>query len=61
MIGMIGPIGAITMIVGGLMGRLGEEHPFMIGWGAGLVCMTGLEIVLNIFPGTKKNLKKWLM
>jgi len=33
MIGMTGPIGAITMMVGGLMGRLGEELPFMIGWG----------------------------
>jgi len=31
MIGMTGPIGAITMIIGSLMDRLGEEHPFMIG------------------------------
>ena len=31
MIGMIDPIGTITMIIGGLMGRLGEECPFTIG------------------------------
>jgi len=61
MIGMTDPIGTITMIIGGLMGRLGEERPFTIGWGAGSVCTIGLEIVLNIFPGTRKNLKKWLM
>jgi len=33
MIGMTDPIGAITMMIGDLMGRLGGEHPFMIGWG----------------------------
>jgi hypothetical protein len=61
MIGMTDPIGAITMMIGDLMGRLGGERPFMIGWGAGSVCTTGLVIVLNIFPGTRKNLKRWLM
>jgi len=61
MIGMTDPIGAITMIIGDLMGRLGGERWFMIGWGAGLACMTGLVIVLDIFPGVKKSLKKWLM
>jgi len=33
MIGMTDPIGVITMMIGDLMGRLGEERPFMIGWG----------------------------
>jgi len=33
MIGMTGPIGVITMMIGDLMGRLGVERPFMIGWG----------------------------
>jgi len=61
MTGMTCPIGTIVIIIGDLMGRLGEEHLFMIGWGAGSVCTTGLGIVLNIFPGTRKNLKKWLM
>ena len=61
MIGTTDPIGAIAMMIGDLMGRLGEERPFMIDWGAGSVCTTGLAIVLNIFPGTRKNLKRWLM
>jgi len=60
MIGMTDPIGVITMKIGDLMGRLGEERPFMIGWGAGSVCTTDLAIVSNIFPGTRKNLKRWL-
>ena len=50
MIGMIEPIGAITTTIGDLMGRLEEEHPFTIGWGAGLACTTGLVIVSNISP-----------
>jgi len=33
MIGMTDPIGAITMMIGDLMGRLGGERQFMIGWG----------------------------
>jgi hypothetical protein len=61
MIGMTDRIGAITMMIGDLMGRLGGKRQFMIGLGAGLVCMIGLVIVLNIFPGTKKSLKRWLM
>jgi len=61
MIGMIDPIGAITTIIGDLMGRLEEECPFTIGWGAGSVCTTGLAIVLNTFPETRKNLRRWLM
>jgi len=48
-------------MIGVLMGRLGGEHPSMIGWGAGSVCTTDLGIALNIFPETRKNLKKWLM
>jgi len=61
MIGMTDPIGVIMMVIGDLMGRLGGERPFMIGWGAGSVCTTGLVIVFWIFPGTRRNLKRWLM
>jgi len=61
MIGMTDQIGSIRTITAGLMGRLGGERQFMIGWGAGSVCMIGLVIVLSIFPETKKNLRRWLM
>jgi len=61
MIGMTNPIGAITMMIADSIGRLGEEHPFMIGWGAGSVCTTGSVTVLSIFLGTRKNLKRWPM
>jgi len=61
MIGMIDQIGAITMVISDLMGRLGGERPFMIGWGAGSVCMTGLAIMFSIFPGTRRNSKRCLM
>jgi len=61
MTGITGLIGAIVMMIGGLMGRLGGERPFMIDWGAGSVCMIGSAIVLNTFPGTRKNLRRWLM
>jgi len=61
MIGMTDPIGVTMKMIGDLMGRLWGERPFMNGWGAGSVCTTGLAIVFNIFPGTRKNLKKWLM
>jgi len=61
MIGMTDPIDTITMMIGGLMGRLGGERPFMTGWGADSACTTGSAIVLNIFLGTRKNLKRWLM
>jgi len=50
MIGMTNPIDAIMMMIGDLMGRLGGERPFMIGWVADSVCTIGLVIVLNIFP-----------
>jgi len=61
MIGTTSPIDTIVIMIGVSMGRLEGEHPSMIGWGAGSVCMIGLAIVSNIFPGTKKNLKRWLM
>jgi hypothetical protein len=61
MIGMIDLIGSIRMMVDDLMGRLGGELQFMIGWGAGSVCMIDLVTVLDTFPGTKRNLKKWRM
>jgi len=59
MIDMTDPISAITMMIGNLMGRLGGEREFMIGWGADLVYTIGLVIVLNIFLGTGKSLKRW--
>ena len=58
MIGMTDPIGAIMMMIDDLMGRLGGECRFMISLGAGSVCMIGLVIVLNMFPGAKKSLKR---
>jgi len=61
MIGMTDQIGSIRTITAGLMGQLGGERQFMIGWGAGSVCMTGLEIELSIFPGIRKSLRGWLM
>jgi len=61
MIGMTDPIGVITIMIADSMDRLGEEHLFMIGWRAGSVCTTGSAIVLDIFPGTRKNLRGWLM
>jgi len=61
MIGTIDLIGAIMMTIGDLMGRLGGERPFTIDWGASSVCTIGSAIVLDILPGTGKNLKRWLM
>ena len=61
MIGMTDQIGSIRTITAGLMDQLGGKRRFMIDWGADLVCMTGLEIKLNIFPGIRKSLSKWLM
>jgi len=61
MIGMTDLIGSIRMMIDVLMGRLGEELQFMIGWGAGSVCMIGLVIGWHIFPGTKRSLKRWPM
>ena len=54
-------IDSIRTITVGLMGRLGGERPFMIDWGAGSVCTTGSAVVLGIFPGTGRNLKRWLV
>ena len=61
MIGMTDLICSIRMTIGGLMGRLGGERQFMIGWGTDSMYTIGLVIVLNIFPGTRKNLKRWPM
>jgi len=61
MIGMTDPIGVITIMIADSMDRLGEEHLFMIGWGAVSVCTTSSAIVLDIFLGTRKNSKRWLM
>jgi len=48
-------------MIGDLVGRLGGELVFMIGWGARSMCMTDLVTVSDIFPRTKSSLKKWLM
>jgi len=61
MIGMIDLIDSIKTMIGDLMGRLGGEPQFMIGWGAGSVCMIDLVTVLGIFPGTKRSLRRWQM
>ena len=61
MIGMIDLIGIIRMMIGDLMGRLGGELQFMIGWGVGSVCMTGLVTMSGIFPEIKRSLKRWQM
>jgi len=60
-IGMIDLIGSIRMMIGVLMGRLGEEPQFMIGWGADSACMTDLVNMSDIFPETKRSLRKWRM
>jgi len=59
MIGMIDLIGSIRMMIDVLMGRLGGERRFMIGWGIGSVCMIDSVTVLDTFPGTKRSLKRW--
>jgi len=61
MTGMIGPIDVIVIMIGVSMGRLEGEHLYMIGWGADSACTIGLAIVFSIFPGIRKNLKRWLM
>jgi len=61
MIGMIDLIGSIRMMIGDLMGRLGGERQFMIGWGVDSVYTIGLATVSGTFPGTKKNLRRMLM
>jgi len=60
-IGMIDLIGSIRTMIDDLMSRLGEEPQFMIGWGAGSVCMTNLVTVLDTFLGTRRNLRRWQM
>ena len=60
MIDMIDQIGNIKTMIDVLMGRLGEEPRFMIGWGVGSVCMTGLVTVSGILPETKRSLRpRW--
>jgi len=60
-ISMIDKIDDIKMIIGVLVGRLGEGHQFTIAWGADSVCMIGLVSVSVIFPETKRNLRRWRM
>jgi len=59
MAGMTGPIGITATMIGDIMGRSEEGHPFTIGWGADSAYTTGLAIVFNIFLGTRKNSKRW--
>jgi len=61
MIGMTNLIDVITMMIGDLMGRLEGERLSTIGLGVDSACMTGSAIVLDISPGTRKNLRRWLM
>jgi len=61
MIGMIDLIGSIRIMISDLMGRLGAELQFMIGWGAGSVCMIDLVTMSGTFPRTKRNLRRWQM
>jgi len=60
-IGMIDQIGDIEMMIDVLVGRLEEEHHFMISWGVDSMCMTGLVSVSAIFLETKRNLRRWRM
>ena len=60
-ISMIGQIDDSKTMIDALMGRSGGGCQFMIGWGAGLVCMTSLSNMLVIFQGTKRSLKGWQM
>jgi len=61
MIGMINLIGSIRMMIGDLMGRLGGERQFMIGWGVDSMYTIGLVTMSGTFLRTKKNLRRWLM
>jgi len=61
MIGRIDLIGSISMMIGDLTSQLGGECQFMIGCGTDSVCMTDLVNVSDLFPGTKRNLKRWPM
>jgi len=61
MIGMIDLIGSIKTMIGDLMGRLGGEPQFTIGWGAGSAYMRDLVIVSGIFQETKRSLRRWQM
>jgi len=60
-IGMIDQIDDSRIMIDALMNRSGGGCQFTIGWGVGLVCMTGLVDVLDIFQGTKRSLKRWQM
>jgi len=60
-VGTIGQIRDSRSITDVLMGRLGEERKFMIGWGAGLMCMKDLVDASVTFQGIKKNSRRWQM
>jgi len=58
MIGMIDLIGSIGTMIGGLMGRLGEELQFMIGWGGRLSVHDRLGDRVNYFPRNQEELEE---
>jgi hypothetical protein len=62
-IGTIGQKGGSDMIVEvcPLMSRSEAGHQYMIGWGAGSMCMNDWVDALSIFQGIKKIWKKWQM
>jgi len=61
MIGTIDRIGSIRAMTADLMDRLGGELQCMIGSGTDSVYTIGLVIMLNIFLGIKRSLKRWQM
>jgi len=58
MIGMTDPIGAIMIMIADSMGRLGEEHPFMIGWGGRLSVHDRLGDRVEYFPRNQEELEE---
>ena len=58
-IGMIHQIGDIKMMIGVLMGLLGEEHQFMIGWWGRLKVHDRLGERIGYFPRNQEEL--WRM
>jgi len=58
MTGMTGLIGAIVIMIDNLMGRLEEEHPFMIGWGGRLSVHDRLGDRVEYFPRSQEELEE---
>jgi len=58
MIGMTDPIDTITVMIGDLMGRLGGERQFMIGWGGRLSVHDRLGDRVEYFPRNREELEE---